>query len=67
MKEVKAFENIEQMVKDDLSMGDIVIMDNLFVEFHRGCSLEDLAVKYCNTVAGIKGLLQKAGVKFDEE
>lgn len=62
-----SYENIKNMVKKDMSIGDMVVADNICVEHYRGCSLKDLATKYQKTIDEIKGILTNAGVKVNEE
>ena len=64
---VKAFENLSDMVKKNMSIGDIVIADNLYVEHSKGVSLQDLATKYGKTVQEVKDILKSLGVIAKDE
>ena len=66
MSNKKAYENIEKLIHDNMSMGDIVILDNIYVEQMRGESIDNLATKYGKTTKEIKELLEKCGVKFND-
>ena len=63
----KAFENLSDMVKKDMAIGDIVIADNLYVEHSKGVSLQDLATKYGKTVQEVKDILKSLGVIAKDE
>ena len=58
---------IKEMVEKNLTMGDIVIADNIYVEHSKGVSLQDLATKYGKTVQEIKDLLKSLGVIAKDE
>ena len=66
-KRLNAYEDIKNMVEKNMSLGDMVVADNICVEHYRGVSLKDLATKYQKTVDEIKGILKNAGVKINEE
>ena len=63
----KAYENLSDMVEKNMSIGDIVIADNLYIEHSKGVSLQDLATKYGKTVQEVKGLLKSLGVIAKDE
>ena len=64
---VKAFENLSDMVAKDMTMGDIVIADNIYVENSKGVSLSDLSIKYGKSVDEIKAILKSLGVIANDE
>lgn len=63
----KAFENLSDMVKKNMTIGDIVISDNIYMEHSKGVSLQDLATKYGKTVQEVKDLLKSLGVIAKDE
>ena len=67
MKEVKAYQKLSEMVDKEMSMGDIMVADNIFVEYEKGVSIENLAVKYGNTVEGIIGILKSAPIDLNDD
>ncbi len=67
MKEVKAYQKLSEMVDKEMSMGDIMVADNIFVEYEKGVSIENLAVKYGNTVEGIIGILKSMGADLNDD
>ena len=58
--------NIKEMVEKNLTIGDIVIADNVFIEFKKNVSLEDLSIKYGKSISEIKDLLKNLGVELNE-
>lgn len=52
-------ERLTHMVREDMTMGDIVVADNIYAEHKKGVSLEDLAVKYDKSAENIKLILSK--------
>ena len=58
---------IKEMVEKELSIGDIVISDNLYYEFNNKVSIEDLSVKYQKTTDEIKAILKSLGVIVKDE
>ena len=59
--------NIKDMVEKNMSIGDIVISDNIYYEFGAGVSLQDLATKYGKTVQEVKDILKSLGVIAKDE
>ena len=53
---------IKEMVEREMTLGDIVVSDNIYVEHSRGESLKNLATKYGKSVDEIKGILKSLGV-----
>ena len=58
---------LKEMVEKNMTMGDIVIADNIYVEHSKGVSLQDLATKYGKTVQEVKDLLKSLGVIAKDE
>ena len=67
MKEVKAYQKLSEMVDKEMSMGDIMVADNIFVEYEKGVSIENLAVKYGKTVEEITGILKSMGADLNDD
>ena len=67
MSKVDAYQKISEMVDKEMSMGDIVIADNVFVEYEKGVSIENLAVKYGKTVEEITGILKSMGADLNDD
>ena len=67
MPKTDAYQKISDMVTKEMTMGDIVIADNIFVEYEKGVSIENLAVKYGNTVEGIIGILKSMGAVLNDD
>ena len=55
------------MVDKEMTMGDIMIADNVFVEYEKGVSIENLAVKYGKTVEEITGILKSMGADLNDD
>ena len=67
MKEVKAYQKLSEMVEKEMTIGDIVIADNIFVEYEKGVSIENLAIKYEKTVEEITGILKSMGADLNDD
>ena len=67
MSNKQAFEKLTEMVDKNLTIGDIVVADNIYVEHSKGVSLQDLATKYGKTVQEVKDLLKSLGVIAKDE
>ena len=57
---------LKEMVKKNLTVGDIVIADNIYYEFNNKVPIEDLAVKYQKTTDEIKKILKSLGMVINE-
>ena len=64
---MKYGDRIEKMIADEMTMGDVVVADNIYTEFKKGVSLSDLSIKYRKPVEKIKELISYFGEKFDED
>ena len=62
-----SYQKLSEMVEKEMSMGDIMIADNIFVEYEKGVSIENLAVKYGNTIEGITGILKSMGADLNDD
>ena len=67
MSKVDAYQKISEMVDKEMTMGDIVIADNVFVEYEKGVSVENLAVKYGKTAGEITGILKSMGADLNDD
>lgn len=61
------YKNLSDMIEKNMTIGDIVIADNLYVEHSKGVSLQDLSTKYGKTVQEVKGILKSLGVIAKDE
>ena len=57
MSKTDAYQKISDMVEKEMTMGDIMIADNIFVEYEKGVSIENLAVKYGKKLGKLLGFL----------
>ena len=64
---MKAYQKLSEMVDKEMTMGDIMIADNVFVEYEKGVSIENLAVKYGKTVEEITGILKSMGADLNDD
>ena len=67
MPKTDAYQKLSEMVEKEMTMGDIMVADNIFVEYEKGVSIENLAVKYGNTVEGIIGILKSMGAVLNDD
>ena len=68
-RETKRFNDYEEMknkTDQNLSIDDLIVADNIAVEFYRGVSLKDLATKYQYSIDKVKAILENAGIKVGE-
>ena len=64
---MKAYQKLSEMVDKEMTMGDIMIADNVFVEYEKGVSIENLAVKYGKTTGEITGILKSMGADLNDD
>ena len=64
---MKAYQKLSEMVDKEMTMGDIMIADNIFVEHDKGVSIENLAVKYGKTVEEITVILKSMGAALNDD
>ena len=57
----------QKMVDKEMTIGDIVIADNIFTEYEKEVSIENLAVKYDKTVEEITGILKSMGADLNDD
>ena len=67
MSKTDAYQKISDMVEKEMTMGDIMIADNIFVEYEKGVSIENLAVKYGKTTGEITGILKSMGADLNDD
>ena len=64
---MKYGDRIEKMIAEEMTMGDVIVADNIYTEFKKEVSLSDLAIKYRKSIEDIKNILKYFGEKFDED
>ena len=67
MSKIYAYQKLSEMVDKEMTMGDIMIADNIFVEYEKEVSIENLAVKYGKTVEEITKILKSMGADLNDD
>ena len=67
MSYIKDYQKLSEMVEKEMTIGDIVIADNIFVEYEKGVSIENLAIKYEKTSEEITGILKSMGAALNDD
>ena len=64
---LETYEEIKNRTNQNLSISDLIVADNIAVEFYRGVPLKELATKYQYTIDKVKAILENAGIEVDKK
>ena len=56
-------QRLENMVAKEMTIGDTIVADNIYTEFKKGVSFEDLSTKYQKSIDKVKEIIGMFGEK----
>ena len=54
-------QRLENMIAKEMTVGDVVVADNIYTEFKKGVSIDDLVIKYAKPKEKIQDLIMQFG------
>ena len=59
-------QRLENMIAKEMTIGDTIVADNVYTEFKKGVSIDDLVIKYGMPRDKIQELIMQFGDNVDE-
>ena len=56
-------QRLENMIAKEMTIGDTIVADNIYTEFKKGVSFEDLSIKYQKSIEKVKEIIGIFGEK----